>query len=58
MLEEKYGSGAFFGVGVGQDQKDASKQILQAQGGGRLSLPDRDYYLSRLRALSPSASST
>ncbi len=46
MLEQKYGGGAFFGVGVGQDQKDASKQILQANGGGRLSLPDRDYYLS------------
>ncbi len=45
-MEQKYGRGAFFGVGVGQDQKDASKQILQVGGGGGLSLPDRDYYLS------------
>ena len=45
-LEQKYGRGAFFAVGVGQDQKDASKQILQVGGGGGLSLPDRDYYLS------------
>jgi putative endopeptidase len=43
--EEKYGSGFFFGVGVGQDQKDSSKQILQTGQGG-LTLPDRDYYLA------------
>ncbi len=33
-----------FGVGVTQDQKDATKQIL-ATGQGGISLPDRDYYL-------------
>jgi putative endopeptidase len=35
----------FFGVGVTQDQKDATKQIL-ATGQGGLTLPDRDYYLN------------
>ena len=34
-----------FRFGVGQDDKDSSKQIAQAGQGG-LSLPDRDYYLS------------
>ena len=33
-----------FDIGVEQDQKDATKQIL-ATGQGGLSLPDRDYYL-------------
>jgi putative endopeptidase len=38
--------GAFlFDVGVAQDQKDASKQILATRQGG-LTLPDRDYYLN------------
>ena len=35
----------FFSFGVGQDDKDSSKQIAQLYQGG-LSLPDRDYYLS------------
>jgi putative endopeptidase len=34
----------FFGFGVGQDDKDSSKQIAQIFQGG-LSLPDRDYYI-------------
>jgi len=34
----------FFEFGVGQDDKDSSKQIAQIYQGG-LSLPDRDYYL-------------
>jgi putative endopeptidase len=34
----------FFEFGVGQDDKDSSKQIAQLFQGG-LSLPDRDYYL-------------
>jgi putative endopeptidase len=34
-----------FAFGVGQDDKDSSKQIAQAFQSG-LSLPDRDYYLS------------
>ncbi len=44
-LNRKYGGGALIGVGVGQDQKDSSKQILETFQGG-LTLPDRDYYLS------------
>jgi putative endopeptidase len=44
-LEQKFGGGALIGVGVGQDQKDSSQQILQTGQGG-LTLPDRDYYLS------------
>lgn len=34
----------FFDFGVGQDEKDSSKQIAELGQGG-LSLPDRDYYL-------------
>ena len=34
-----------FAFGIGQDEKDSSKQIAQAFQAG-LSLPDRDYYLS------------
>ena len=45
QFEEKYGSGFLINVGVGQDQKDSSKQILQTGQGG-LTLPDRDYYLN------------
>ncbi len=41
----EFSGGGFFGVGVQQDQKDASKQIL-VTGQGGLSLPDRDYYLA------------
>jgi putative endopeptidase len=44
QIENQYGHGFLFGVGVGQDQKDATKQILQTGQGG-LSLPDRDYYI-------------
>jgi putative endopeptidase len=43
--EAKFGQGFLFGVRVGQDQKDASKQILQTGQGG-LTLPDREYYLA------------
>jgi putative endopeptidase len=35
----------FFNFGVGQDEKDSSKQIAQLFQGG-LSLPDREYYLN------------
>ncbi len=35
-----------FGLGVQQDQKDSSKQIL-ATGQGGIALPDRDYYLNQ-----------
>jgi putative endopeptidase len=44
-LTQRFGGGDLFGVGVTQDQKDSSKQIL-ATGQGGLSLPDRDYYLN------------
>ena len=45
MMEKKYGFSTLLGVGVGQDQKDSSQQILQTGQGG-LSLPDRDYYIT------------
>ena len=45
-LAKRFGGGALFFVGVQQDQKDASKQIL-GTGQGGLSLPDRDYYLNQ-----------
>jgi putative endopeptidase len=35
-----------FGLGVQQDQKDSSKQILTTGQGG-IALPDRDYYLNQ-----------
>ena len=40
-----FGGLGFFSVGVGQDQKDSSKQIAETGQGG-LTLPDRDYYLN------------
>ena len=45
-LEVKFADGALFSFGVGQDEKDSTKQIAQAFQGG-LSLPDRDYYLDK-----------
>jgi putative endopeptidase len=44
-LTKRFGGGALFGVGVQQDQKDSSQQIL-GTGQGGLTLPDRDYYLT------------
>jgi putative endopeptidase len=41
----RFGSTDLFRVGVTQDQKDSSQQIL-ATGQGGLTLPDRDYYLN------------
>jgi len=43
-LENQGVPDGFFGFGVGQDDKDSSKQIAQLFQGG-LSLPDRDYYI-------------
>jgi putative endopeptidase len=43
-LESKYADPALFNFGVGQDEKDSTKQIAEAFQGGT-SLPDRDYYL-------------
>ncbi len=45
-LTKRFGSGAIFYLGVQQDQKDATKQILSTGQGG-LTLPDRDYYLTQ-----------
>ena len=44
-LFKEHGGGELLGVGVGQEQQDSSKQILNTGQGG-LSLPDRDYYLN------------
>jgi putative endopeptidase len=47
LLSELENSGTpdgFFEFGVGQDEKDSSKQIAELSQGG-LTLPDRDYYL-------------
>jgi putative endopeptidase len=43
-LENRGTPDGFFEFGVGQDDKDSSKQIAQIFQGG-LSLPDRDYYI-------------
>jgi putative endopeptidase len=43
-LEEHGAPAGLFRFGVGQDEKDSSKQIAQIIQGG-LSLPDRDYYI-------------
>ncbi len=44
-LTRRFGGGELLGVGVMQDQKDSTQQIL-GTGQGGLSLPDRDYYLN------------
>ena len=44
QLENDGTPDGFFEFGVGQDDKDSSKQIAQIFQGG-LSLPDRDYYI-------------
>ena len=44
-LTERFGGAELLGVGVQQDQKDSSRQIL-GTGQGGLTLPDRDYYLN------------
>ena len=43
-LEIPHGISGLFSFGVGQDQKDSTRQIAQAGQAG-LGLPDRDYYL-------------
>ena len=43
-LENNGTPDGFFEFGVGQDDKDSSKQIAEVYQGG-LSLPDRDYYI-------------
>ena len=44
-LTKRFGGTELLAVGVQQDQKDSSQQIL-GTGQGGLSLPDRDYYLN------------
>jgi putative endopeptidase len=44
--QDRRGGGAFFSVGITQDQKDSSQQIA-ATGQGGLTLPDRDYYINQ-----------
>jgi putative endopeptidase len=43
-LQSKYAVGTFYQLGVQQDQKDSSSQIVNAGQGG-LTLPDRSYYI-------------
>src|SRR6266478_7789147 len=43
-LQTKYAVGTFFQLGVQQDQKDSSQQIVNTGQGG-LTLPDRSYYI-------------
>ncbi|MEI9981358.1 MAG: M13 family metallopeptidase [Edaphobacter sp.] len=43
-LQTQFGVGTFYQLGVQQDQKDSSQQIVNAAQGG-LTLPDRSYYL-------------
>jgi putative endopeptidase len=43
-LQMQYAIGTFYQLGVQQDQKDSSQQIVNAGQGG-LTLPDRSYYL-------------
>ncbi|HVG28049.1 MAG TPA: M13 family metallopeptidase N-terminal domain-containing protein [Acidobacteriaceae bacterium] len=46
QLSQRFGDPALLNIGVQQDQKDSTRQIL-ATGQGGLSLPDRDYYLTK-----------
>ena len=43
-LQTQYAVGTFYQLGVQQDQKDSSQQIVNTAQGG-LTLPDRSYYL-------------
>jgi len=45
QLQSRFAVGVFYVLGVQQDQKDSSQQIVNAIQGG-LSLPDRSYYLT------------
>ena len=44
VRQQLSGTGAFFSMGVGQDEKNSTQYAVQFYQGG-LSLPDRDYYL-------------
>jgi putative endopeptidase len=43
-MQAKYAVGTFYQLGVQQDQKDSSNQIVNAGQGG-ITLPDRSYYI-------------
>src|SRR5260370_2390668 len=43
-LQTKYAVGTFYQMGVQQDQKDSSSQIVNTAQGG-ITLPDRSYYI-------------
>src|SRR5271163_2109064 len=43
-LQAKYAVGTFYQLGIQQDQKDSSQQIVNTAQGG-LTLPDRSYYI-------------
>src|ERR1700720_306345 len=43
-LQTKYGVGTFYQLGVQEDQKDSSQQIVNTGQGG-ITLPDRSYYI-------------
>ena len=43
--EEVYGGIGFFGFGIGADEKNSNRYVVEL-GPGRLGLPDRDYYVS------------
>ncbi len=45
-LQARYAVGAFYQLGVQQDQKDSSSQIVNTGQGG-ITLPDRSYYLGQ-----------
>jgi putative endopeptidase len=44
QLQNKYAVGTFYQLGVQQDQKDSSSQIVNTGQGG-ITLPDRSYYI-------------
>lgn len=48
LLHNQYNRGGLFSWGVGEDERNSSRNILQLDQGG-LGLPTRDYYLNKSR---------
>ncbi|GFT80322.1 endothelin-converting enzyme homolog, partial [Nephila pilipes] len=46
ILHNQYSRGGLFSWGVGEDERNSSRNILQLDQGG-LGLPTRDYYLNK-----------
>ena len=46
LLHNQYNRGGLFSWGVGEDERNSSRNILQLDQGG-LGLPTRDYYLNK-----------